>query len=98
MSCSLKSTISPVSAFLSSPKSNSSFQFFASSSYLRTISEVKGQPALERKPSSGPMCLSRSSASAYATSKVRPAGDLPKEKPQGAVAASPPAAALPVQV
>ncbi|MCY1363676.1 hypothetical protein D9M69_504490 [compost metagenome] len=94
MSCALKSTISPLSSFLSSPKSNSSFQFLASSpSYLRMISAVKGQPALERKPSSGPMCLLASSCSASATSKVRPAGDLPNEKPQ----ASSPVPLLPVQ-
>jgi hypothetical protein len=43
---------------------------------------VNGQPALERKPSSGPIFLSRSNCSASAVSKVRPAGDLPKLKPQ----------------
>ena len=43
---------------------------------------MNGQPALERKPSSGPIFLSRSSCSASAVSNVRPAGDLPKLKPQ----------------
>src|SRR6218665_999554 len=47
-----------------------------------TISELKGQPALERKPSSGPILRSRNRVSASAVSKVRPAGDFPKPKPQ----------------
>jgi hypothetical protein len=41
----------------SSPKSNSSFQLPISSSRTSLSSAVKGQPALERKPSSGPILL-----------------------------------------
>jgi hypothetical protein len=53
-----------------------------SSSCTSLSSAVKGQPALERKPSSGPTFLSRSKASASAVSKARPAGILVIEKPQ----------------
>jgi len=56
-----------------------------SSSNLITISAVNGQPALERKPSSGPIFRSRKNCSTSAVSKVRPAGVLPNEKPQPSV-------------
>ena len=58
--------------------------------YLSAISATKGQPALERKPSSGPIFLSRMNCSTSAGSKVRPAGVLPKEKPQPSLAPSTP--------
>src|SRR5690606_5226356 len=82
-----KSTSSPVSSSLrSSPNSNSSFQLRSSSLYLSASSATKGQPALERKPSSGPMRLSRRKWSASPVSKVRPPGDLVNEKPQPSLA------------
>ena len=73
-----KSTGSPDSAacFASSPKSNSSFQLSISSSYTSLSSAVNGQPALERKPSSGPIFLSRRKASASAISNAPAAGNL----------------------
>jgi hypothetical protein len=43
---------------------------------------VNGQPALERKPSSGPIFLSSRKVSTSAVSKARPAGILVIEKPQ----------------
>ena len=51
---------------------------------------MKGQPALERKPSSGPIFLSRMKASASAISKARPAGILVMLKPQPSEAPSAP--------
>jgi hypothetical protein len=62
----------------------------SSSLYFSTISAVNGQPALERKPSSGPIFLSRRNCSTSADSKVRPAGVLPNEKPQPSLAPSAP--------
>src|SRR5207237_1295820 len=75
LSWSPKSTGSPDSASrrASSPKSNSSFQLSISSSRTNRISAVNGQPALERKPSSGPMRLSRRNASTFASSNAPPA-------------------------
>ena len=78
LSCSEKSTGSPDSPSrrASSPKSNSSFQLFSSSSRTSLISAVNGQPALERKPSSGPIRLSRRKASTSAQLERAAAGDL----------------------
>ena len=79
------------SAFLaSSPKSNSSFQLLISSSRTSLSSAVNGQPALDLKPSSGPILWSRKKVSTSGNSKLRPAGILVMEKPQPSEAPSDP--------